>query len=134
MARSSRRSPPPAVAPDDASAPRVIGHPIFAQAVPTPDPTIFAVKHASDTQAYNELDALRRAHQLFALPFPKPRGLPEPKLTLQQVLGDDAATIARINDWGQIVFHAGGDCGSTRSPEHQNEVTDKLLSDFNEAD
>ena len=33
---------------------------------------------------------------------------------------------------GQVVFHARGDCGSTRSPQHQNEVTDKLVSDFHE--
>ena len=32
------------------------------------------------------------------------------------------------------MFHATGDCGSTRGPKTQNEVTDKMIGDFNETD
>src|SRR5260370_27975548 len=35
---------------------------------------------------------------------------------------------------GQVVFHSTGECGSTRGPKTQNEVTDKMVSDFDESD
>jgi hypothetical protein len=41
---------------------------------------------------------------------------------------DAAAGRARVRP-----FHATGDCGSTRGPKTQNEVTDKMIGDFNEA-
>jgi hypothetical protein len=39
--------------------------------------------------------------------------------------------ISKIN--GQLVFHATGDCGRTRGPQTENQVTDKMLADFNES-
>jgi hypothetical protein len=56
----------------------------------------------------------------------------EPKLKLFDVLGGNADAISKIESAGQIVFHATGDCGSTRGPRTQNEVTDKMISDFDE--
>ena len=124
---------------------KTVGKPSFAQAAPTPDPTIFEVKHASDNEAYKEIDQLNKEHKIKPLPFHPPRGLPEPILTLQQVLGDvddappgvsDTAkqSIKTIQDTNkQIVFHALGDCGSTKGPKTQNEVVDKMLADFDEA-
>jgi hypothetical protein len=79
------------------------------------------------------IDELNREHRLAALPFPAPRGTPEPQLTLQQVFGGDATATERITRNGQIVFHATGDCGSTRGPRTQNEVTDKMIGDFVES-
>ena len=65
------------------------------------------------------------------MPFPPPRDLPEPRLSLAAVLGDtEAALQKRIAANGQIVFHAAGDTGSTRGPESQNLVADKLVNDF----
>jgi hypothetical protein len=138
-ARSRRRSGGAArrAVPADAATPagpRTIGHPVFAQPEPTADPTRFRIKHASDTVAYHEIDELNRQHKIKPLPFPVPRGGREPRLTLARVLGGDAAAAQRIEDAGQIVFHSGGDCGSTKGPEHQNEVADKLASDFHEQD
>ena len=121
------RRPSPSAA---GSADRTIGHPTFAQPAPTADPTEFQVKHAPDTAAYAAIDKLNAAHKLAPQPFPKPRGGVEPVLTLQQVLGNNAAAIATIQSEGQIVFHAGGDCGSTIGPKSQNDVTDKMVSDF----
>jgi hypothetical protein len=93
------------------------------------------VKHPSDGPAYKQIDALNREHKLEPLPFPAPRGLPEPRLTLAAVLGTNDATLDRqIKKNGQIVFHAVGDTGSTRGPESQNLVADKLVSDFDEED
>jgi hypothetical protein len=40
----------------------------------------------------------------------------------------------KIQTRGQIVFHALGDCGSTVGPKTETLVTDKLVSDFDEAD
>jgi hypothetical protein len=109
---------------------RIIGHPVFSQPEPTPDPTHFRTRHPSDKEAYWEIDELNREHLIHPLPFPPPRGLPEPRLTLLEVFGGNANAIKNIEANGQIVFHATGDCGSTRGPEHQNAVTDKMEADF----
>ena len=39
------------------------------------------MRHGSDTEAYKTLDALNARHALQPLPFPAPRGVPEPRLT-----------------------------------------------------
>ena len=113
---------------------RVVGHPVFAQPQSTPDPNQFRVRHPSDGPAYKQIDQLNREHKIHPLPFPPPRGVPEPKLTLEDVFGGNSGAIQKITDSAQIVFHATGDCGSTRGPQTQNEVTDKMVSDFNESD
>jgi hypothetical protein len=106
---------------------------VFSQPEPTADPTIFKLKHPSDAAAYREIDELNREHRLNPMPFPASRGGVEPQLTLQQVFGGDQAPTTTILRNGQIVFHATGDCGSTRGPTTQNEVTDKMVGDFTEA-
>jgi hypothetical protein len=115
--------------------PHDIGHPVFAQPEPTADPTKFEVPHPSDSKVYKEIDQLNAEHKLFPLPFPPPRDLPEPRLALAQALGPDGArTVKTITDSGQIVFHAVGDSGNTRGPDPQNQVADKLVSDFSDAE
>src|SRR5579871_2167724 len=112
----------------------VLDHPVFSQPQPTPDPKRFEIKHPSDDAAYKQIDELNREHKLAPLPFPAPRGLPEPRLTLAAVLkSDEAALEQRLKANGQIVFHAVGDTGSTRGPESQNLVADKMVADFDEA-
>jgi hypothetical protein len=127
-----KRNPPPI---DPNGAPRVLQRPVFGQPEATPDPTTFVVKHPSDNPAYKEIDELNKEHKLAPMPFDPPRGGVEPTLTLQQVFGGNAAaaaTVKRITASGQIVFHSTGDCGSTSGPRTQNEVTDKMVSDFQE--
>ncbi|MGZ5187039.1 MAG: metallophosphoesterase family protein [Caldimonas sp.] len=120
--------------PDPATSPtRVLARPVFSQPQPTADPSTFVVRHASDTAAYQAIDELNKHHKIQPMPFPAPRGGPEPVLTLEQVIGGDKKTIEQIQANGQIVFHSTGDCGSTRGPGTQNEVTDKMLADFDEA-
>ena len=92
------------------------------------------MKHASDTAAYKAIDELNREHKLFALPFPAPRGGVEPRLALADVLGGNAAAVQQIIDGGQLVFHATGDCGSTRGPATQSLVVDKMIAHFQETD
>src|SRR5437588_2163822 len=109
---------------------REIGKPSWAQPEPTEDPTTFRVKHPSDAPIYKEIDELNKEHKIHPLPFPAPRGGDvEPRLTLQEVLGDDASAVKKIANEKQIVFHAGGDCGSTSGPTTQNRATDKLGRD-----
>ncbi|WP_266156298.1 metallophosphoesterase family protein [Dyella silvatica] len=113
---------------------RALEQPVFAQPLPTPDPTTFVVNHPSDGPAYTVIDQLNKKHKLQPLPFPLPRGGVEPQLTLAQVMGGNTAAIKRITQGGQLVFHATGDCGSTRGPASQNQVADKMTSDFHESD
>jgi hypothetical protein len=113
---------------------RAIGHPVFAQPQPTPDPGTFKVVHPSDDPAYKIIDELNKEHKIFPLPFPLPRGGREPVLTLEDVFGGNSAAIERTVSSGQIVFHSTGDCGSVKGPATQNQVTDKMVSDFDESD
>ncbi|MEO7030684.1 MAG: metallophosphoesterase [Acidobacteriaceae bacterium] len=104
-----------------------LGAPVFAEPSPTVDPTQYKVPHASDTQAYAEMDALIKASQFLPLSFPNGPTV-EPVLTLATVLG--AATVAQIQAAGQIVFHSAGDTGATRGPATENTVVGKLIADF----
>ena len=127
--------PTDATAPIDNTQAHDVAQPVFAQPVATVDPTEFVVKHASDTHAYKTLDALNRQHALQPLPFPAPRGLPEPVLTLAETLGDRGkAIVDKATKAGHTVFHSVGDTGNTRGPDPQNQVADKMLGDFDEAD
>ena len=117
---------------------RTIGRPVFAQPEPTADPTTFKVKHASDQASYHKIDQLNAAHELYATEIPAPRrtqsgSAAEPVLTLAEVLGGNAAALNNIQKSKQLVFHSCGDCGSTVGPKTQNEVTDKMVADFSEA-
>jgi hypothetical protein len=115
--------------------PRRLDAPVFSQPEPTADPSTFKIKHPSDADAYKLIDELNRQHRLQPMAFPPPRGAgAEPQLTLRDVFGGNRAAINAIDRQGQIVFHATGDCGSTRGPKTQNEVTDKMIGDFTESE
>jgi Calcineurin-like phosphoesterase len=109
--------------------------PVFAQPQPMPDPTKFEVKHPSDNPVYKQIDELNREHKIAPLPFPAPRGLPEPTLSLAAVLGTSASALQeKLKASKQMVFHATGDTGSTRGPETQDLVADKMVNDFTDDD
>ena len=115
----------------DNTQPVAVSQPQFGEVKATPDPTRFFVKHASDTAAYAILDKL--PHQP-PLPFPKPAGGDEPILRLQDTMGAaGAGVIDNILKHGQIVFHAVGDTGNTRSTHPQSLVADKMASDYVES-
>jgi hypothetical protein len=114
---------------------RILAGPVFSQPQPTADPSTFRVRHASDKDAYIAIDKLNAEHKLTAMPFAKPRASgPEPELTLADALGNVPTMPDAIQKQQQIVFHAGGDCGSTKGPKTQNEVADKMVADFDETD
>ncbi|HEX4038002.1 MAG TPA: metallophosphoesterase [Acidobacteriaceae bacterium] len=99
--------------------------PVFAQPSPSPDPTGFRdpVTDQSDKEIA-EVEVV-----------PQPRGsAAEPVLTLQAVFGSaGAAKMQAIAASGQIVFHCVGDTGSPKGPTTQNLVSDKMVTDFSEA-
>jgi hypothetical protein len=134
MPKSHKQPPGNGPSDGDSAASRQLDGPVFSQPQPTPDPTTFRIRHPSDADAYAAIDQLNREHQLKPLPFPAPRGTPEPVLTLEQALGNHPQVNSTITGRGQIVFHSGGDCGSTKGPKTQNEVADKMVGDFDETD
>jgi hypothetical protein len=135
MAKKTPKKPTAPPPPTGGNSPASTGDPRFGQPDLTPDPSGFRTAHdsKSDTAAYKVLD--KEAATLQPLPFPPSRGGVEPILQLQEVFGSQGpATIKAITQAKQIVFHALGDTGNTRSVKPQNAVTDKLMADFNETD
>jgi hypothetical protein len=132
--RNPKRRPSSSKAVANAGATELSG-PVFGEPRPTPDPTKFEIKHPSDNPAYKEIDELNREHKITTLPFPLPRDLPEPKLTLAAILNMSEADLERqVDGHGQLVFHSTGDTGSTRGPQDQNLVADKMTADFGDDD
>src|SRR5271165_308934 len=130
-----KKSPPAPSAPPpiDNTDPTPVDRPVFGQPTPTADPKEFRVPHPSDNAAYAKIDALNAAHKLNPLPFPAPRGLPEPRLTLAQVFGPDGDALAKqIESSGRLVFHGVGDTGSVKGPENHDLVADKMAADFDD--
>jgi hypothetical protein len=123
---------PTTLAPKDNSQPDITSGPQFAQPAPTPDPTKFTVMHGSDKQAYAILDSQKGT----LLPREIPQGPEvEPCMSLADAIGDQGpAVLKAIQKAGQIVFHALGDTGNTRSAQDENLITDKLVSDFHHED
>lgn len=106
--------------------------PQFGQPISSPDPTKFTVQHTSDKAAYTILDSEKGTLKPRLFPLYKDT---EPVLTLADAIGNKGPEVVKdIEAAGQIVFHALGDTGNTRSAADQNMVTDKLVSDFNETD
>ncbi len=101
------------------------GGPVFAQPVPSPDPTTFKdpVTDSKEPEAAG------------VQPVPQPVvAAAEPLLTLEQVYGSQGAAMEqKIESAGQIVFHCVGDTGSDKGPGTQSLVADKMVSDFTEA-
>ncbi|MBV8614756.1 MAG: metallophosphoesterase [Acetobacteraceae bacterium] len=111
--------------------PHHVSGPQFAEPGATPDPAGFRVKHASDTAAYKVLDH----EKPLPMGFPPPRGGAEPVLKLADIWGSNGKDVEQQTKAnGQIVFHAVGDTGNTKGPRTQNEVADKMVSDFDETD
>jgi hypothetical protein len=105
--------------------------PVFSEPSVIPDPTKYKVPHASDTQAYAEMDALIKASRFLPIFFPAVAGVTEPVFNLADALGaSGASTVAKIEQAGSIVFHSAGDTGATAGPKSENLTVDKMLADF----
>jgi hypothetical protein len=103
--------------------PHIPGDPVFAQPIPSPDPTSFK-NPVTDTDDKDTPGVQ---------PVPVNAAV-EPVLTLAQVYGSQgAAKVQAIEQSGQIVFHSVGDTGNVQGPATQSLVADKMVSDFTEA-
>ncbi len=100
------------------------GEPIFAQPLPSPDPSGF--KNPVTDSGIWGLKSLE--------PVPAPAsGAVEPVVTLAEVYGSAGANkVAAIQAAGQIVFHSVGDTGNVKGPASQSLVADAMVTDFNE--
>src|SRR5271165_2213935 len=127
--RSGKKRPVPPAAPYQPSAPgNPVGAPVFNDPRTTADPLKYKVPHASDAQAYKEMDALIKTSKFLPLPFPVVAGVTEPVLTLAAALGSGGADmVAKIQQAQQIVFQTAGDTGATQGPKSENATVDKML-------
>jgi len=99
--------------------------PKFAELQHTGDPVKFTIPHPSDTALYNLV--VKKQLQ----PIPPPRVPDNLVLTLEEVLGlNGKDSVNNILANGQIVFHAAGDTGSTKGPNTECAVADKMTNDF----
>ncbi len=112
--------------------------PVFAEPQLMPDPSQFRTLHASDKNAYAELDKLKTLHQFNPMPFRIVPGGAEPVLKLAAAYGSRGAGIeAAIVKAGQIVFHSAGDTGATTATQafkDEYDVVEKMIADFDEKD
>ena len=111
----------------------VFGEPIFAEGVPSPDPTVFKTPHPSDQQLYKQIQNLLTKD---VVSFAKARGTPSDLYTLQAALGaHGAAVVQGLQGAGQVVFHVAGDTGASNVGKYGNEinVADHLTQDFHTA-
>ena len=104
---------------------RAAGDPVFAQPVPSPDPSSFK----------NPVTDSKDRDVAGVQPVPQPATTAaEPILTLAQVYGSEGGAVTKkIQDSDQIVFHCVGDTGSAKGPGSQSLVADKMVTDFSEA-
>jgi calcineurin-like phosphoesterase family protein len=108
----------------------VFGEPVFNEGVPSADPTTFKKPHPSDTQLYNQIQALLTKD---TVAFSAARGKPDDLYTLESALGAHGpAVVQEIQNAKQIVFHAAGDTGASNVHLYGNEirVSDQLTNDF----
>lgn len=120
------KTSPPAPAPRSGGQPTPSGEPQFAEPSVSGDPSSFAT-HRNDTQYYSEKN-------LNPLLVPPPRDPANLMLSFQTVWGKQgAAKIQAIKKAGQIVFHSVGDTGTIKGPVTIDQVADKMVEDFNEA-
>ncbi len=136
---ASTSSVPPALPVTDTSnSLRIAASPVFAEPGYMQDPTQYRTPHASDSNAYKELDELTKLHQFNPLPFRTVAEVTEPVMKLADAFGAGGAKIEQtIQKAGQIVFHSAGDTGATTvKPALKDEysVVDKMIADFSESD
>ncbi|MBV9745043.1 MAG: metallophosphoesterase [Acidobacteriia bacterium] len=125
-----QRHPAPKPPPENNDAPVEVGQPSFAEGTTSPDPKKFRIKHPSDANAYKILDAQKQSPR----PFPVASAA-EPVVKLEDAFGPSGAEIVKeVEKSGQIVFHAVGDTGNTVGPRDEDQVADKMVSDFSETD
>jgi hypothetical protein len=98
----------------------MFNEPVFNEGVVTDDPSEFAVFHANDKAIYDQVQDLLKTK---VVGFPRSRVADDQLFPLAQALGahGDAVTKA-IAKTGQLVFHAVGDSGASKTAAFGNEL------------
>ena len=114
--------------------PTSLPQPVFDESIVTAVPTHFETEHPSDTAQY---DAIKSIQKKNVAAFKRARGKPDALYPLASALGAHGAdAVKRIQDAGQIVFHAAGDTGASNARLYKNElqVADMLAADYHTSD
>jgi hypothetical protein len=81
----------------------VAGNPVFAEPGFMQDPTQYRSPHASDANAYKQLDELTKLHEFNPMPFRIVQGVTEPVLTLAAAYGPAGQRLSkrsrRLDSW-----------------------------------
>jgi hypothetical protein len=108
----------------------IFDEPVFNEVTMTPDPTGFVTLHKDDKEVYKEIQDLLSKD---VVSFDPSRGAPGDVYALKDALGDHGDEIVqKITAAGQIVFHCGGDSGSTSAGKQyldELSVADHLSED-----
>ncbi len=106
-----------------------MAQPIFNEGTVTPDPTRFKAPHPSDSQLYQQIQAMLTKD---VVSFPTSRAANDALYTLQEAYGAHGAEVVKgITGSKKIVFHAAGDTGASNERKYPDEVRvcDQLAED-----
>ena len=115
--------------------PQPIFHePFFSEDKPTPDPTGFVTKHASDNATYKQIEKLLTKD---VVAIPPSRVADDEVFGLNEAYGPHGAEVlGKIKKAGKIIFHCCGDSGASATRKYANElrVADQVSIDCAQAD
>src|SRR6516165_8033831 len=98
----------------------MFNEPVFNEGVVTDDPSEFAVFHANDNAIYNQVKELLKTK---VVGFTKSRVADDQLFPFSEALGSHGGVVTKaIAKTGQIVFHAVGDSGASKSAAFGNEL------------
>jgi hypothetical protein len=121
--------------PKQTSLPQPIFHePFFSEDRPSPDPTGFETRHASDTATYKKVEDLLKKN---VVPVPPSRMADDKVFSLADAYGPHGAQVAaQIQKAGKIIFHCCGDSGASNARKYANElrVADQVSIDCARSD
>jgi len=111
----------------------LFAEPVFAEGVPTPDPSQFAVTPDDSADYTSQVNALLSTE---VVSFPQARGKPGDLFSLETAWGPNGPTVIQsINTAQSITFHMIGDSGATAQSTFPAmiKVSDAVTKDFHSA-
>lgn len=111
----------------------LFGEPVFAEGVPTPDPSQFTVTPADSAEYTRQVNALLSTE---VVSFPQASGKPGDLFSLETAWGPNGPSVIQsINTAQSITFHMIGDSGATAQSTFPAmiKVSDSVTNDFHSA-
>ena len=111
----------------------LFAEPVFAEGVPTPDPSQFTVTPDDSAKYTSQVNALLSTE---VVSFPQARGKPGDLFSLETAWGPNGPTVIQsINTAQSITFHMIGDSGATAQSTFPAmiKVSDAVTNDFHSA-